>query len=295
VQRPDDAYLRIGELSRRTGVSPELLRAWERRYQMIEPQRSPGGFRLYSDLDVQRLQAMKSYVNSGISAAQAARLATSVGTESLEPASGSSHRLAGIASSLWGSLERLDEAGAHAALDQALATFSLELVIRDVILPYLRELGECWQRGDAGIAQEHFSSNLLRGRLLGLARGWGQGVGRHAVLACPPDEEHDLGLLCFGLILHSDGWRLTYLGANTPIEVLIHLARERSPDIVVVSAVAEEPLRAVRRQLVRLAETARLALAGEGATEELAAKTGATLLREDPVTAAHELTAGVYA
>jgi MerR family transcriptional regulator, light-induced transcriptional regulator len=63
---------------------------------------------------------------------------------------------------------------------------SLATVLRDVVLPYLTELGERWERGTASVAQEHFASNLIRGRLAGLARGWGNGHGPRAVLACPP-------------------------------------------------------------------------------------------------------------
>ena len=68
-----DGYLRIGELSRRTGVAPELLRAWERRYGLLRPARSEGGFRLYSDADEQRVQRMRQHLRQGLAAAEAAR------------------------------------------------------------------------------------------------------------------------------------------------------------------------------------------------------------------------------
>jgi hypothetical protein len=71
-------------------------------------------------------------------------------------------------------------------LDGLLGTLSVEAVLAEVVLPYLHELGEAWERGEASVAQEHFASALLRGRLLGLARGWGGGSGPHALLACPP-------------------------------------------------------------------------------------------------------------
>src|SRR6187397_246665 len=71
----ETAYLRIGELSRRTGVPPELLRAWERRYALVEPRRTDGGFRLYSAEDLRRVQSMREHLAHGVSAAQAAALA----------------------------------------------------------------------------------------------------------------------------------------------------------------------------------------------------------------------------
>ena len=72
--------LRIGELSRRSGVSPELLRAWERRYGLLEPTRSPGGLRLYTPDDLTRVQAMQQHLAEGLAAAEAAALATSTAT-----------------------------------------------------------------------------------------------------------------------------------------------------------------------------------------------------------------------
>jgi MerR family transcriptional regulator, light-induced transcriptional regulator len=77
-------------------------------------------------------------------------------------------------------------------------------------------VGERWQDGRLSVAQEHFATNLIRGRLLGLARGWGAGSGHRAVLACVPGELHDIGLIVFGLCLRERGWRITYLGADTP-------------------------------------------------------------------------------
>ena len=90
-------------------------------------------------------------------------------------------------------------------------------MLSEVILPFLHRLGVRWAAGRTSVAQEHFASNVIAGRLRSLARGWGQGVGPRAILACPPGELHDLGLLCFGLVLREHGWRITYLGADTPI------------------------------------------------------------------------------
>ena len=97
-------------------------------------------------------------------------------------------------------------------------------MLRDVVLPYLRDLGERWERGEATVAQEHFASNVLRGRLLGLARGWGRGSGPRAVLACAPGELHDLPLIVFGLVLSARGWVITYLGPDTPISTIQELS-----------------------------------------------------------------------
>jgi hypothetical protein len=104
-------------------------------------------------------------------------------------------------------LDNFDEPAAQQALDRLFAKFTVEFVFRDVVLPYLHERGERWQRGNVDVAGEQFASNVLRTRLAGLARGWGQGGGPRAVLACPPGEEHDIPLLAFGLVLNRRGWR----------------------------------------------------------------------------------------
>ena len=209
-----DGQLRIGELSRRVGVTPELLRAWERRYGLMQPTRSAGGFRLYSDADEVRVRRMTSHLEAGLSAAQAARAALEQ-SDGAEVASAASPGES--AAALQEALERYDEHGAHGVLDRSLATFSTEAVLVDIVTPVLHSLGERWAAGQLTVAQEHFASSVLRGRLLGLARGWGRGTGPLAVLACPPGEQHDLPLLLFGLPLREVGWRILFLGGETPI------------------------------------------------------------------------------
>jgi DNA-binding transcriptional MerR regulator len=282
VRHVSEGHLRIGELSRRVGVSPELLRAWELRYGLLQPSRSSGGFRLYSAADEERIQRMRAYQDQGLSAAEAARLALA-GATGERPATTVA---APDSSSLADALERFDETAAQAAFDQALATLSLDALLRDLLMPYLHDLGERWEAGTASVAQEHFASGVLRGRLLGLARGWGQGVGPLAVLACAPGELHDLPLIAFGLALRARGWRIAYLGPDTPLGTLLDTAKALEPRLVVVSATTPGHLSRVRDELGALAKTAPLAVAGAGATAALAESVGAALLSEDPVTEA---------
>jgi DNA-binding transcriptional MerR regulator len=284
----ESAHLRIGALSRRVGVSPELLRAWEQRYGLLQPVRSAGGFRLYSTEDEDRVRLMRRHLAAGVSAAQAARLALTEAApdrgEEAQPG-----ELARLATELVAALDRLDEPGAHAALDRLLATFTLRTVLRDVVLPYLHELGERWEHGEASVAQEHFASNILRGRLLGLARGWGEGAGPRAVLACAPGELHDLPLVIFGLALAGRGWTITYLGPDTPIATIQVTLADPKPRLVVISAMTRPRLRGAQSQLTELVRQVPVALAGAGATEGLARATGAFLLEGDPVTAAERV------
>jgi MerR family transcriptional regulator, light-induced transcriptional regulator len=284
--------VRIGELGRRAGVSEHVLRAWERRYGLLRPERSPGGYRLYSAADERRIHRMQAHLAAGLSAAEAARAVLSeepAGPPQQSTGSAGGGSVADPAQDLAERLDQLDEPGAQAALDRLFAGFTTETVLRDALLPYLHHLGDRWELGQASIAEEHFASNLLRGRLAGLARGWGQGHGPRAVLACPPGEQHELGLLMFGIVLHRCGWRVEYLGASTPITELARTARQARADIIVLAAAIENHFDGLTGDLARLARQVPLALAGAGATQALADQTGARLLTGDPVTEARRL------
>ncbi|HET6682253.1 MAG TPA: B12-binding domain-containing protein [Gaiella sp.] len=281
----DLGLFRIGELSRRSGVSPELLRAWERRYSLLQPTRSPGGLRLYSAHDVERVEAMRQHLAAGFAAAEAAALALRIEQDTAEDSAPPSAARAELAAAL----AAFDEAAAHAVVDTLLARMSLDALLSDVIVPYLHELGDRWDRGEVSVAQEHFASNVLRGRLLGLARGWGRGLGPRVVLACAPGEQHDLGLITFGLALRARGWRIVYLGADTPLASVADAAHACDPRFVVVSAVAPRAFRSHRAELAELATRHRLCLGGAGAN---GANLGADveILTGGPVDEAERLT-----
>jgi len=283
--------LRIGELSRRLGVSDHVLRAWESRYGLLQPMRSAGGFRLYSEADALRVRRMQAHLADGLSAAEAARAV--LGQDSrADGRAGGTDRVPTTESELSGALRQaldaFDEPAAQAILDRLLSDLSLTAVLRDVVLPYLTELGERWERGTASVAQEHFATNVIRGRLAGLARGWGNGHGPRAVLACPPGELHDLALMVFGIVLHRSGWRIDYLGMDTPLTELTRTVTARHPALVVIAATLPETLRPLAAQLTALAQRAPLAVAGAGATPEIASTVGARLMMRDPVTEAEQ-------
>jgi len=280
---PGPGFLRIGELAKRTGVSPELLRAWEQRYGLLQPARTAGGFRLYSAADEARVQRMQRLVSGGLAAAQAARLILS---REPVPGTASATILEDAAGNLVASLDRLDEQAANTALDRLFASYTVEMVLQDVVLPYLHRLGERWEAGDVSVAQEHFASNLLRGRLLGLAQGWGQGQGPGAILACLPGEHHELGLLVFGVALRRRGWRITYLGTDSPIDAVADTARSLRPAVVVLLSITPDNFLDHAQQIEQLAKQVQVVIAGPGATVEVARQTQTRLLDQDPVSAA---------
>jgi DNA-binding transcriptional MerR regulator len=276
--------VRIGELSRRVGVPVESLRAWERRYGLLAPSRTPGGFRLYGEDDVARVLAMRAHLDAGMSAAEAARLALAE-----EVAVAAAPAPVADASELVAALDRFDETGAQRAFDRLLAALTLDVVLRDVLVPYLHDLGERWEYGQATVAQEHFASNLLRGRLMALARVWDRGGGPRALLACAEGELHDLPLLAFGLVLREHGWRISYLGADTPVASVVEAARTLAPDAVVVSGTTSGTLEGIATRLREVALAAPLYLAGAAADPRVARRAHGSYLAGDPVSAAEAL------
>ena len=274
-------------------MSPELLRAWERRYGLLEPVRSSGGLRLYSLADLERVRVMRQHLAQGLAAAEAAAAAVRTSGEDTPTASARTPAVA--LDELAAALEGFDEPRAQAILDRLLAETTLDAFLSEIVMPYLHDLGDRWERGEITVAQEHFASNVLRGRLLGLARTWGRGVGPRALLACAPGEQHDLGLIAFGLALRAHGWRIEYLGADTPLETVDDVAESLAVDLVVVSAVTPERIGGLATQLGEMSQRRRLAIGGAGAEAVDTTALGALALIDDPVREAERVSALVLA
>jgi MerR family transcriptional regulator, light-induced transcriptional regulator len=317
--------MRIGELATKVGVSTHVLRAWESRYGLLRPVRSAGGYRLYGREDERRVREVIALRDQGVSAVEAARrvlaaeragtddshegetvgetprspraqLGVVVGGDS--PASGGSGGAPGalradpqmLVAQLLDAVTALDEDRAHAVLDTAFVERSVESAIIDVLLPLFVRVGEMWELGRIGIAQEHFASSLVRRRLGALSLTWGVGSGPVAVLACPPGEFHDIVLLSFGVLLGRAGWRIRYLGPDTPIHSLAAAARLTQADAVVLACRRPSGFRAHASQLRRLGDDHPVWLAGRGATPRVLEEVGVRNLGGDLVAAVAELT-----
>lgn len=287
--------MRIGELATRTGVSVHVLRVWERRYGLLTPIRSAGGYRLYGPTDEWRVRETVRLRAAGVSTAQAAAAALTDSRQAhvQDSAPHAGEGLAAFREQLLVAIGEFHDAAAHATLDAALEHLGVEETLRHVVLPVLHETGIRWADGTFTVAQEHFASNLVRSRLSTMTLAWDSGTGPLAVLACPSGEQHELGLLAFGVVLGRAGWRVRYLGADTPVATLASAVSSLRPDLVVLSSVQTEPLAAAADALGDLNPSARRALrdahlviGGAGATAQIATQLGALLLDGDPVEAA---------
>ncbi len=288
----DVPFLRIGELSKRVGVSEHLLRAWEMRYGLMKPARSEGGYRLYTSADEFRVRRMLAYLSQGLAAAQAAHAAQ------VESENGGTREMSKLPEKisleqaylrLRESLNQLDEPAAQAILDRLFTDFTVDTVIAHVLIPYLQEMGTRWEAKTLSVGQEHFASNIFRGRLAELARGWGEGSGPAALLACPPGEAHEFALLITGIMLHRNGWTIRYLGTDTPLSDVTEIASQTRPSLVLMSATMPERFMSIIPELRVIAANTPLVLSGQGANREIAEQCGAKFIAGDSVSSAQEL------
>ena len=283
--------MRISELSRRVDVSAETLRAWERPYGVLRPRRTNGNTRLYSALDEARVRVMKRYIAERVPVAQAAEMAMSAQLR-LNPGRAGElpdHERQRGMQELANALAAFDETSADRTLQQLLGAYAATAVLRDVILPYLHQVGERWEENKLSVAQEHFASHFLQARLHALSRGWDRGLGPRAVLAAAPGDHHTLGITCFGIALHRLGWRVVCLGAATPIEMVHEVAEATGASLIGMSASVVGLLGPHTAALAELAQTAPVVIGGHATSAELALHCHAMYLR-DPISGATEVT-----
>jgi DNA-binding transcriptional MerR regulator len=228
---------------RETGLSPEILRAWERRYGLVKPQRSPGGHRIYSQYDIEMLKWLVARQKEGLSISRAVEMWRGLVKDGQDPlqqfhtplqtveVGGSmldEHREAWIEACL-----AFDEQAAERALSQAFAIVAPEIACTEVLQKGLSEIGERWYQGAISVQQEHFASSLAMLRMSALFIAAPPPTRLERILAaCPPGEEHDFVLLLAAFMLRRLGWDVVYLGANVPLSRLAETIQLTSPRLV---------------------------------------------------------------
>lgn len=190
---------------------------------------------------------------------------------------------------LHGAMVAYDTASMHAVLDRVFATVSVESAIREVLLPFLRRVGEGWENGHLDVADEHFATDVVRGRLGALSFAAGSATGPLALLACTPYESHDIALKAVEVVLQRAGWRTRFLGAHTPLESLKVAADIIEPDVILLSGSLPAAFTGLGSTVADLVGSFDVYLAGRGADEMVAERLGATYLAGDPVDAALRL------
>lgn len=279
--------IRIGELARRTGLSPDVLRVWERRFALFSPERTPGGYRLYTPEDERLAHEVIALKTRGLPLA----LAVEQAQASLERAraevadQGRDEIVAAAVEEIDAAVREMDQVAAGVAVTRAIATLGVEASMVEVLLPYLVRLGRQWEQGEVTVAHEHFASHLVRRHVGAHGVEHGPAGRRTAVLACPPGERHDIGTLMTAVALSRRGWSVSFLGADTPLSSVDTVASAQRPDVIVLGGTRPSVFEAVVPLLARLGSIAQLAIGGAGAGDDIAERIGAVLLPLDPVSA----------
>lgn len=241
----DKPTYNIGVVARLTGIPVATLRAWERRYGFPDLQRSAGGQRLYSDEDVNALRWVKARVDSGMQArlavaASRQRLVSPAAPAPLSP-SISAPAMDVLQRDLLSALAEPDLRRADQLLGESLLVFTPETLATAVIAPLLDEIGSAWQSGKMSVASEHLASAHLRHHLLlWMMTSPAPRAAPAIILACPPGEWHEGGLLILGVLLRRQGIPVSYLGQNVPFADLAIFTQRIQPAGIVLSASQRE-------------------------------------------------------
>jgi len=277
-------------IARLTDFSPALLRAWERRHDLLHPMRGPGGHRLYTEEDLRVLRRVKELIQSGRSIGEIA----SVGRDELLSQSPARSQPQAVAAplrreeptpELRDELERqrqiivqaalqMDSGALNRALDEVFSRVSPDVVIFEVIQPCCRQIGDLWMTGKCSVASEHLASGIFVHRLRKLVESAEPSASdmRPIIVCCFPDEYHQLGALVVAYQLCRHGLRVNFLGAALPFEDLEGACQVVQPAAVMLSvtrqAVYQVHRRGLHEVLRRLADKAPIYIGGQGAPRE---------------------------
>ena len=257
----------IGQAAARTRITVPVLRAWERRYGIVEPKRTQSGYRMYDDVALDRLREMKRLVEEGWSPSLAA--AAIVGGTAPPPVHRGETDHTDEADDAQGLVEPflvaaadLDVGRIESILDDMFASGSFERVAERYLLPSLEALGQAWADGRIDVGAEHMASHAVLRRLTAAfeAAGTGGDAGGAVLIGLPPGARHELGALAFAVALRRARVPVVYLGPDLPTESWVSAALRLRARAAVIGAVTPADresaravatgLRAARRDLV---------------------------------------------
>jgi methanogenic corrinoid protein MtbC1 len=252
AQDADAPLYNTAAVVQRTGVPATTFRAWERRYGYPKPRRNEGGRRLYSEHDMQAIRWLSDQTTHGVAISRAVDMLRGGhgGPESVTaevPARGG-RSFEVVRAELSQALLALNADRGELILSEAFALFSVEAVCLHVLQPLLVEVGDRWHAGELSVAEEHYVSSFVRGRLFLLLQAYQTPDSRGPLVftACAPDEWHEVGILIVSIFLSRRGYAVRYLGPNLPLEGLAAIVARHHPAVVALSAQSRETARKLR-------------------------------------------------
>jgi len=240
-----------------TGFSPSVLRAWERRHHLLAPERLASGHRLYTQQDLEIIQRVKDLLSQGRTIGEIAALGR-ISLLSQEPellVKPNSNRMNQLREELLDAAEKLNSQRFDSILDEAFSKFSVELVIRELIVTTATEVGERWAAGTLTIASEHLLTASLTNRIERIRHLSTMSAYSAPLVACAclTGEQHELGLMTLSLLVQNAGYRVAYLGRNLPLKDLKDTAEQLKVAAVCLSVKQVEVLDALQEDLIKLA------------------------------------------
>jgi DNA-binding transcriptional MerR regulator len=255
----------VGRAAELTGVPTSTLRKWEQRYGIVAPQRSRGNYRLYDDEAVRRLSVMRSLVDAGWTAQEAARHVTEdvAAAEARVPRPQEPAHEARF-ESLVACAQDFDVPRLERLLAEGFADIDVVSVVDDWMLPSMVHLGKAWQRGHVSVAGEHFVTGAVHRRLALAFQSLpaAPSGGPRVVVGLARGARHEIGVLAHALVLRSRGVAVTYLGGDLPLEAWVGAVRLIEPRAVVLAVPTIEDVPAVREAADALASMTRVLLGG---------------------------------
>jgi DNA-binding transcriptional MerR regulator/methylmalonyl-CoA mutase cobalamin-binding subunit len=238
----------IKQASIRSGVSVPLIRAWERRYGVVSPRRTPSGYRLYDDQAIATLVRVRELTDDGWTASEASR-AILAGEVSVMPslpsvippvaAENMRARQADLTERFLSAATAMDISATGAVLDELFAQGSFESIVDDLLMPALAGLGHAWVEGRLDVAAEHAASAAIHRRLSALYEAAAVIGDPTVVVGLPPGGRHELGALAFAVALRRLGIGVLYLGADVPVASWVHVIKQNRARVAVLAIVLE--------------------------------------------------------
>ena len=258
---PSDGLVPIRTVSSLTGVNSVTLRAWERRYDLIKPVRTPKGHRLYTMADVDLIHQVVTLLDNGMSIGQV-RQVLDAGQERPGPALESPSGFSpwrNYQERLLRAIAAFEDNELSAVYNEVLSLYPVDIVTNQLIMPLLRELGERWVQGLGSVAEEHFFSVFLRNELGARFHHLNRDRrGPRLLAACLPGEHHEVGLLLFTLAALDRDYRVVLLGPNTPLLELPPVAKRTAIQAIVLSGSANIPMTVIEQDLPALCQVVAL-------------------------------------
>lgn len=238
----------VKQVASLTGVTEATLRAWERRYGVVAPNRSPAGYRLYDEGQLRVLREMASMVHGGVPASRAARV--------LSEGQGRTGSDAGPEADLVAAAAELDPIRLRATIDHAFGSTPFEQVAQTWLPTQIEKLGTAWANGELSVAQEHFASAGLMRAIGNVYSSVGEpNPDRPVLVGLPPGARHHIMLFSFATCLRRLGSAVVYLGDDVPVDAWVLAATQVRPRAVVLSASRTQDAVAAQAIVDRLSGT----------------------------------------